>query len=363
MKYVASAIALVATASTAGAAALERTKQDTSIIFEDGNYAELSFGEVIPTVSGTYAAGTFKSGNIAPTYYQLGGGVKVDVNEKTAFALIFDQPYGVDTLYDQSGDVSLQNTSAELNSNAITALLKYKATDNVSVYGGLKAQWVDMNASIPLAGLWNYTATADREMATGYVLGAAYEIPEIAFRAAVTYHSKTEYDFATTESSVPLGVNTSTTNVVLPEAINIDFQTGIMENTLLMAGFRWVNWAQTDINPADYTTLSGRSLTKYDAERVNWSLGVGRRFSDEWSGSVSLGYEPKINNVTGNLGPVDGYRSLSLGVAYDGDGYKVSAGMRFAEIGDVTSRGALFGPGNFSGNYAVATGIKVGFEF
>lgn len=367
MKYVASAVALAVTA-TAAAADLDRSGQRTDILFADGNYAELSFGNVNPSVSGAYAIGGQVSGDVGVTYNQISGAIKHELNEDVSVALIFDQPFGADVEYGTVAAgvaASLADTSASFKSQALTALLKYNATDNVSVYGGLKAQWVEMEAAIPLGGLWNYEATADRTMAMGYVIGAAYEIPEIALRAALTYHSQTEYDFDTVESSVPLGANrASTTNVVMPEAINLDFQTGIMADTLLMVGFRWVNWAQTDINPADYTTLSGRSLQKYDAERVNWSLGVGRRFNEKWSGSVAFGWQPGIQNVTGNLGPTDGYHSLSLGAAYQGDGYKVSAGVRYIEIGDTTARGTPFtGAGNFSGNSAVAMGLKIGFDF
>lgn len=366
MKYVASAVALAVTA-TAAAADMDRSGQRTDILFANGNYVELSFGSVNPSVSGAYAVGGQVSSDIGVTYTQISGAMKYDLNEDFSVALIFDQPFGADVEYGTVASgvaASLADTSASLKSQALTALLKYKATDNVSVYGGLKAQWVEAEAAIPLGGLWNYQATVERTMAVGYVFGAAYEIPEIALRAALTYHSQTEYDFDTVESSV-LGANrASTTNVIMPEAINLDFQTGIMADTLLMVGFRWANWAQTDINPADYTTLSGTSLQKYDAERVSWSIGVGRRFNDRWSGSATFGWQPGIQNVTGNLGPTDGYHSLTLGAAYQADAYKVSGGIRYVEIGDTTARGTPFtGAGSFTGNSAVALGMKIGFSF
>lgn len=375
MKYVASAVALAVSAGTAGAAALDRSGMQTGIIFESGNYAELSFGSVNPSVSGTYAAGAFDSGDIAPSYTQMAFGVKTDLTETLSIALIYDQPWGANVDYSGSTFAGTANSTAELKSDALTALLKYQATDNVSVYGGITAQWVEMAvgipalAAVPAPGVGvPYSANGDRTMATGYVLGAAYEIPEIAFRAALTYHSQTEFDISTTETS-NLGANrVSNTNVIMPESVNLDFQTGIMADTLLLASFRWANWAQTNIDPADYQVLAPAAgapaeLLKYDAERVTWSLGVGRRFTEKWSGSAIVGWEPKINNVTGNLGPTDGFTSLSLAAVYTGDNYKVTTGIRYVEIGDATARGAGGVNGNFSDNSAIAVGVRLGFSF
>jgi long-chain fatty acid transport protein len=46
-------MALLLTTTTAGAVGLDRSNQDVTAIFETGNYAELSFGFVMPTATGT----------------------------------------------------------------------------------------------------------------------------------------------------------------------------------------------------------------------------------------------------------------------------------------------------------------------
>jgi long-subunit fatty acid transport protein len=54
-----------------------------------------------------------------------------------------------------------------------------------------------------------YTASTKRDVALGYILGAAYEKPEYGMRFALTYHSGVKHTAEATESFSVLGVNTS----------------------------------------------------------------------------------------------------------------------------------------------------------
>jgi long-subunit fatty acid transport protein len=357
---------LAATTTAATAGGLDRSGQSVGVIFQPGDYMELSFGSVNPTVSGTYVGGSQTSGDIAPSYNQLAAGYRNQLTENFAFALIFDQPWGADVNYPATGTfAALTNTTAELSSSAITALGQFRINDNVSIYGGIKSTTVSMNVSIPGGGALNYTGVGSATQAYGYVIGAAYEIPDIALRAALTYHSASTFDIATRETSVaaPGGVN-STTRVTLPQAVNLDFQTGIMADTLLMAGIRWANWTQTNISPNHYSVTLGRgALQSYSEDVFTYSLGVGRRFNENWAGSVMLGYERPQGGITGNLAPTDGYTSLTVGASYKNDGMDISGGVRYVRIGDATSTGAGGANGTFSGNSAIGVGMKVGFSF
>ena len=96
----ASAFALLAGGVQAGG--LDRSGQPVSALFESGNYVELSFGSVSPTVEGVFnhpLAGALESGNVAPSYTQFGLALKMDVNDRLSFALIMDQPFGADVDY------------------------------------------------------------------------------------------------------------------------------------------------------------------------------------------------------------------------------------------------------------------------
>ncbi len=358
-----SALALSATMASAGG--LDRSGQGVGVIFETGNYVELSFGNVNPTVSGTYLGGAATSGDIAPSYNQLGFGYTNSINDNLSFSLIFDQPYGADVNYPANGSFAgLVGTRGEFSSSAITAMARYKLNSNVSIYGGVKSTTVAMNIAVPGGGVLNYTGVGQSTQAFGYVIGAAYEIPDIALRAALTYHSASTFDIATFETSaaVPGGVN-SVTTVKMPQAVNLDFQTGIAADTLLTAGIRWANWTQTSIDPQEYRARTGGALQNYSEDAYTFSLGVGRRFTENFAGSVTLGYERPQGGVTGNLAPTDGFQSISVGGAYTMDNIEISGGVRYVKIGDATSSGAGGFNGTFSGNSVIGLGLKVGVNF
>ena len=189
MKTVLSTAAIVlASASLTQAGGLDRSGQDVSAIFEDGNYAELSFGYVTPSVSGTL--GPFSSGNIAPAYSLLGLAVKTQVSDQLSMALIFDQPFGAQVSYDEATYPGLFGTSAEVASTGITALVRYEFSDAFSVHGGIRM--ISGSGAVLLTAPAPYASTYSSGSATGYVVGGAFEKPEIAMRIALTYSSSVD---------------------------------------------------------------------------------------------------------------------------------------------------------------------------
>ena len=93
-----------------------------------------------------------------------------------------------------------EGSNAELNSNALTGVLQYNLDNGTSVFGGLRAQTLEAEAvvtSVP----GPYSADGDRDLAFGYLVGVAYEKPEIALRVALTYNSEIDHDLETTEIS------------------------------------------------------------------------------------------------------------------------------------------------------------------
>ena len=82
-------------AAPAFAGGIDRSGQGIGYIFEKGNYAELSYSSVTPSVKATPDA----YGNIANSYTSMSLAVKMDLNEQLSFSLGIDSPYGADTHY------------------------------------------------------------------------------------------------------------------------------------------------------------------------------------------------------------------------------------------------------------------------
>jgi len=347
LTVLAATLTTIATGAFAGG--IDRSGQDISIIFEEGTYAHLSFGAVTPSLSGI-AGGVVSSDNMAPRYGQVAGSFKYQMNEKTSLSFIVDQPIGANVDYPLGTGYPLAGTTATIKSTAVSLIARHQFSERISAHAGLRHQSV--SGEVAITG--GYTLDVEDTSGFGYLIGAAYEIPGIALRAAITYNSGIDHTMTGTELGGPTSFDLRT-----PQSVNLDLRSGIAADTLLFASARWVNWSDFDISPPIYTAGSG-SLVYYPKDTVSYTLGVGRKFSDQYSGSVAIGYEDASGGLTGNLGPRDGYLSLQLGGQYTMDRMKISGGIRYVDLGDATTRTV---GGVFSGNSAIAVGLQIGYSF
>jgi long-subunit fatty acid transport protein len=376
MKHVMTAgAALLLTTSIASAGGIERAAPSAALLFEDGNYLELNFGFVSPDVSGTQAIPFFgsaagsNSGNIAEEYTQLGFGYKNDLNDRLSIALIIDQPYGADVNYGADTDYAYGGgvlalggigSTATIDSNAITALVAYKLPDNFTVYGGARA--VQTSGEVALFN--GYTMETSTETNFGYVVGGAWERPDIAARVSLTYHSEIEHDFEADENGASTDFSTT-----LPQSLTLEGQTGVAADTLLFGSVRWVNWSEFDISPVNYgLATSGGSLVDYDDDTVTYNLGLGRRFSDEWSGAVTAGYEAANGGFSGNLSSTDGNKSLGVAATRTIDNLRITGGVRYIWVGDTETEAPAPAPegttlGEFENNSGWAAGVRIAYNF
>jgi long-subunit fatty acid transport protein len=353
--------ALLLTTSMAQAVGLDRSGQPIGIIFQDGNYAELSFGYVRPTIDGTDAA-PFPSSdtdNVAKDYSILGLGYKADIDDQYSFAIIIDEPYGADISYPTGASLALGGTEATLDSVAVTGLLRYKIDNNISLYGGLRAQSTEGEITLnglAYGALAGYDVELERHTGYGYTIGGAYERPEIALRVALTYTSEIKHEFETTDT---FG-STADTEVTTPQAINLDFQTGVAADTIVFGSIRWAEYSVVKVEPENFPA---GSLTDIE-DGFGYSFGVGRRFNEQFSGSVSVGYEPEgEDSLVSPLSPTNGNYSVALGGEYTVDKVTFSGGIRYIILGDASSATADTARADFADNSALAVGMKIGYSF
>jgi long-subunit fatty acid transport protein len=339
----------------------DRSGQDTSIILKEGNMLEVTSVSVKPKVTGTYTlGGTGATGEAVPNYNFTTFGFRTGINDNMSLAIIQDTPFGAEVNWTAG---IYNGTKAEIKSSATTALVSYDI-DNVTIYGGLKNQSFSASATVPLAG---YTVASTTDSSLGYVLGAAVEKPEIAMRVALTYHSSISHDVSiveTTTSSTTGQVSTqptSTLSAKTPSSFNLDFQTGIAENTLLFGTVRRVNWTQTLLDPSNYPA---RPLKKFTQDTTSYSLGLGRKFSGSWSGALTYGTEAAEGTAGGPLGPTDGYNKMGVGVTYTGEQSTITLGMQKINLGDASAE-AVGGTKKAAmrDNTALVTAVKVGYKF
>ena len=347
--------------TAAYAGGMDRSGQSITALFEEGTYAEISFGSITADVTGTLRAGpALSTGDVAPDYTTFGLAFKTDVNEKVSLAFIMDEPFGAALNY--TGTYPLAGGGTEVTSTGITVLAQYQIDENFSVYAGPRIISAEGYYNAPTV-LGGYSSTYSKGSDTGYVVGAAYEIPEIALRAAVTYSSATELLLEGTAGDA---------NAKIPQSVNIDLQTGVAANTLAFASVRWADWSEAEVTDSALLAISPTLgvLTDFgNRDTYSYTLGVGRKFSENLSGLVSIGYEETSGQEGGQLSATDGYTSLSIGAAYTFEnGMELSGGVRKVWLGDaitepVTTTTPPFPGSSFTDNSATAIGLKLAYNY
>lgn len=427
LKYLTTAILLSALpASAVFAAALDRSGQSIAGFLQPNNYFEAGISVLDPDVSGKIKSDYVPGGAAAPLaplyqgtsvgemgedYFFPSAVLKYQINDHYSFGLIYDQPFGADAEYPT--DVArpaaaggqgifhngVEGTQVEVKSQNLTLLFGYQPNENFNFYAGPAYQTVEGSVRLrgigygSTTGFGNYNASIAEEDGYGWVAGMAYQIPDIALKASITYRSEIEHDADTNESGSaailgllgdPAVFNVNgNTNITTPQSVNLDLQTGIMANTVAFANIRWVNWKDFSIRPTQFDRIGrtlgqagatplnpqGFDIVSYSEDQWNATVGVGRKFSEQWAGNVSVGWDSGAGNPITTLGPTDGYYNVGLGLQYSPEAnYFIAGGVKYFWLGDAKAQtGAQSGSSeyiaDFNDNTALGYGLKIGYKF
>ena len=376
------------------AGGLDRSGQSIQSFLQQGNYAEAAITVIDPDVKGQ-AINQQNVSDMADDYYFPSAAIKVQATDKISLGLIYDQPFGADATYGLENPVFSQNrqgTQVEVKTENLTGLIGYQPTKNWNFYAG--PVWQTVEADIALRGMAyknsGYNIEIDKKEAWGWLAGAAYQIPEIALKASVTYRSEIDHDANVTETgfSALRAIPTATAaidaiaaapaeklTITTPQSVNLDLQSGIMADTVAFANIRWVNWKDFSIRPDKFGQVSevataasggnGFNLIDYTDDQWSVNAGVGRKVTDKWAGNVSVGWDSGAGNPVSTLGPTEGYWNLGVGVQYSPTPATfIAGGVKYFWLGDAdanVSSGTVVG--EFEDNNAIAYGLKMGYRF
>ena len=341
---------------------MERTPLPTAFMFETGGYADFTFSNRNYDVTDNMFAPT------SSMYGDVSGAaisVKFDVNDKVAVGLAQYNQAGIDLNYQGAGsqipNFSTNGPLVDLEIGALAVMGKYTVNENFSVLGGLKRTSVaDATADIfkSIDGVTTAaTVTGDSE--TGYIAGVAYERKDIALR--IEYIVEQDVDFSLSTTGGALGPTTGNTTGSIPDYQTINFQSGVAEDTLVFGSIRRADWSNHQIAVAPQIQADPTSSF---SDTTTYSIGVGRRISDELSLSASYSFEADSEPTgTSLLSTTDGYDTIGLGARYTlSSGTIISGGIALTNVGDktVTTSGI---PGAFTDNSVTSYGIKLAYKF
>lgn len=427
------------------AAAMDRSGQSIAAFLQPGNYFEAGISVLDPSVSGTTAntpltlgpGANQATGDMASDYYFPSAALKFQVTDNFSFGLLYDQPFGAEAEYSAPNaglnafSFGGEGTAAEVTTENLTAIFGFQPTENWNIYAGPVYQTAKGKVTLrgtaynALGTILAYDADMKKDGATGWLAGLAFQIPEIALKASLTYRSDIEHELATRETlagadpfnatrnavfgltyqgalaQIPATVPSPTreqmaagiagqardaiseftpgkTSVTTPQSVNLDFQTGIMADTVAFANVRWVDWKGFAIRPNEFgqvldalstlpgqSALEGGNLVEYNKDQWSATAGVGRKFNEKWAGNVSVGWDSGAGNPITTLGPTEGYWNVGLGLQFSpAPNYFIAGGVKYFWLGDAQAL-TVTNPnvGNFEDNHALGYGLKMGYRF
>jgi len=478
------------------AAALDRSGQSMSAFLQPNNYFEAGITALDPTVEGKEAGTSATRRHIddmGNDYYFPNAALKLQLNDKFSFGLLYDQPFGANAEYSgqnvfvsdpsntilapealatirtdtintafnnltanqrvgaalQAQGVNLStpagqaqfaatlnaynndpttkavidagvkqgvaaqvdaglkqvngllgtgNTKVKVDTQNLSFVFGFQPNTNWNIYAGGVYQTIKGNVSLrgQAYSIYNgYDADIKETGGVGWLTGVAYQIPEIALKASLTYRSKIDHDVNIREkiptlpalsllgqdaAAAAIANSSADTTITTPQSVNFDFQTGIMANTVAFANVRWVNWKDFAIQPYKFGQLSkvvgplvgrpnGFNLVEYADDQWSVNAGVGRKLNDKWAGNVSVGWDSGAGNPITTLGPTEGYWNVGVGVQYSPTPQTfIAGGVKYFWLGDAKAQtGAQAGSdqyvAEFSDNNAIAYGLKLGYRF
>src|SRR5699024_9224486 len=319
-----------------------------------------------------------------------------------SFGILYDQPFGSDLQYPLKDNgsfsdpaLSKQGTQINVDTQNLSLVLGHQPFKNFNLYAGPAFQNIKGDVSLRgrvYADLNGYNAMFKEDAAIGWLAGFAYQLPDIALKAALTYHSKIDHNINVSENilGTPLLLLDETeTRISTPQSVNLDFQTSVTVSTLLYSNIRWVNWKDFVIRPTQFgalserttTTMSGGTYTEgfnlddYQKDQWSASIGVAKKWTQPWSSAFDLSWDSGTGDPASIFNPTKGYWGIGFAIQYSPEpDYFISGGAKYFWLGDVTAQDGTYNlplpgvteaskVGEFNDNHAIGYGLKFGYHF
>jgi len=356
-------LAIVGSASAGG---LERGGYNIDLLFDPSRVTgEISGTYVMPDRKlnnvvdinpsngiGSNGIGGGATNNVSDTadYWVPRIGFKAGIGEAIDCMVDYSQPWGAHSNPGANWMGANDNIETKIKSDNYAATCSYKmdaGKGQFRVLGGVFYQEVGgfkerLVAPVPtLTGTTAFGNGVGRldleDSGVGWRIGAAYEIPEIAFRASLVYNSAVKLDGLSGTldlTQIPGFINPGNpylgrvTNIfgdaTMPESVEFKVQSGIAPDWLAFGSVKWVNWSRLQsvdlcavgTDPSLCVPGSAAVLTSLDLlYRDGWTVsgGVGHKFNDQWSAAGSITWD---RGTTTGLGTQTDTWTFGGGVSY-----------------------------------------------
>jgi len=341
------------------AGGFDNTGRPFGIIFgadDRPNELRLSYTHISPEVDGnarptrnSASISNVESNELIANFENIEWAIRYRVNDKVSCAVRFEEPFRAEVRYrDDSLSYTHIPDSAEPEVHTVAPIASVYESDSLSVacrygwlndfqrfyvFGGPKYQKVKGSFSSDLSALSlgsadNLSVNLGSGREFGYLAGIGYEIPSLAVRVSLIYHSEIEYTLKG-ESYTPVPDFTeriksmARAKMLTPQSVHLNLQTGVAEGWLVFGEFKWSEWRKVDqIEVVD--GILNPSLGLFKNNTVDVNLGVINVLSERLQVGVSYNTGFKLGGKSYPAGvdgtnlrsPAGDRQRLGLGVSF-----------------------------------------------
>ncbi len=348
------AFAVFLTSTAASAGGLERGGYNIDLLFDPSTYAaeaaatyvnpQRELDNVVDTNPangiGSNGRGAGQTNGVGETegYWVPRIGVKAAFGDSVDCMADYSQPWGAHTKPGSSWMGANDNIETKIESDNYAATCSYKWDVGKGQFriigggfyqevGGFKERLVTPVFAPGFDGVGRLDLDGS---GWGWRAGAAYEIPEYAFRTSLVYNSAVDLDnlegsIDLTKVLLPNGVGgfipgtkyDVSSFASMPDSLELKVQSGVAPGWLVFGSVKWTDWSQLQVIQVNANqpspTRPATSLVLLYRDGWTVSGGVGHKFNDQWSGAASLTWDRGTSHGYGNQ--TDSW-TLGTGVSY-----------------------------------------------
>ena len=254
------------------------------------------------------------------------------LNEKLAFGLGVNVPFGLETKYDDPWIGRFQGIRSELKTINVNPALSWKLNDVVTIGGGANYQYAEAKLSnaVLLGPALEGRALVDvDDDAWGWNAGVLFKLPSTT-RVGLSYRSRLDFKLTgdttvTGPTGQPIAAASGPTTVAItfPDSAFLSVAQPLSEAFELRGDVSWMNWSEVG------TVFASNSATGVPRDVLNF------QFEDAWRVALGAVYTKNPqwtfrSGIAWDQSPVtDEFRTVRLP---DGDRYWLSVGARWKPI-------------------------------
>ncbi|MBO9446899.1 hypothetical protein [Ruegeria sp. R14_0] len=335
------------------AGGIEGFPSETRFLFEQGRYVEITGGWADGKTEGTEFGQP--TGDVTPSISGLSLAYKQDLGEKWVFAIRGFNSINYKLQYPTGTGAPSAGTNVRYRGTEVAVMARYKFNENISAYAGIRFEKLNDFSGALINPSLSYSLDSEGDYNPGFLVGAAYEIPSLAFRADLTYFSKIDHDLDGVEQLQPLPPSDVTTQLTTPQTVALNVQSSISGPWGAFGSIRWRNWDDTAVQ----SPALGGPLAEFAENSVDYQLGVGYLLNPKWYFYGILSRSQPEGGFVG-FDYQGGGKGITLGAVHSIGQTRILVDVTYGTLGDVNEPDAGLQIRNVSGT---AVRVSVSHNF